>query len=82
MVVENYPELQASQNFINLQDELAGTENRIVQARNTYNDMAREYNTRIQRFPSSLIASIGNFEQVDYFEASEESQTVPEVSFD
>ena len=44
--------------------------------------MAREYNTRIQRFPSSLIASIGNFEQVDYFEASEESQTVPEVSFD
>lgn len=82
VVVENYPELQASQNFINLQDELAGTENRIVQARNTYNDMAREYNTRIQRFPSSLIASIGNFEQVDYFEASEESQTVPEVSFD
>ena len=82
VVVENYPELQASENFINLQDELAGTENRIVQARNTYNDMAREYNTRIQRFPSSLIASIGNFEQVDYFEASEESQTVPEVSFD
>lgn len=82
VVVENYPELQASQNFINLQDELAGTENRIVQARNTYNDMAREYNTRIQRFPSSLIASIGNFEQVDYFEASEASQTVPEVSFD
>ena len=82
VVVENYPELQASENLINLQDELAGTENPIVQARNTYNDMAREYNTRIQRFPSSLIASIGNFEQVDYFEASEESQTVPEVSFD
>lgn len=82
VVVENYPELQASQNFINLQDELAGTENRIAQARNTYNDMAREYNTRIQRFPSSLIASIGNFEQADYFEASAESQTVPTVSFD
>lgn len=82
VVVENYPELKANENFINLQDELAGSENRIAQARNTYNDMAREYNTRLQRFPTSLIARAGNFEQVDYFEASEESQTVPQVSFD
>ncbi len=82
VVVENYPELKSNENFINLQDELAGSENRIAQARNKYNEMARDYNTRIQRFPTSIIAGIGNFEQSAYFEASEESQTVPQVNFD
>lgn len=82
VVVENYPELKSNENFLNLQDELAGSENRIAQARNKYNEMARDYNTRIQRFPTSIIAGIGNFEASAYFEASAESQTVPQVNFD
>ena len=81
VVVENYPELKADTQFINLQDELAGSENRIAKARQEYNEEAREYNTKIKKFPTSLIAGMFNFESVEYFEASEESQTVPSVDF-
>ena len=81
VVVENYPELKADTQFINLQDELAGSENRIAKARQEYNEEARDYNTEIKKFPTSLIAGMFNFEAVEYFEASEESQTVPSVDF-
>lgn len=81
LVVENYPDLKADQQFINLQDELAGTENRIAKSRQSYNETAREYNTKIQRFPTSLLAGMFNFENAAYFEAELESQTVPNVNF-
>lgn len=82
VVVENYPDLKADTQFINLQDELAGSENRIAKARDDYNETARSYNTSIQRFPASIFAGIFNFEQADYFEATDAAQTVPNVSFD
>lgn len=82
VVVENYPELKADEQFINLQDELAGTENRIAVARNDYNTAAQTYNTHIQKFPTTVIASMFNFEKAEYFKASEESSTVPSVSFE
>lgn len=81
VVVENYPDLKANENFINLQDELAGTENRIAVVRKDYNDIATKYNKAIQVFPGSLIAKIGNFEKVAYFEADEAKKDVPEVNF-
>ena len=68
-IAENYPELKANQNFIQLQDELAGTENRIAAARKDYNEAARDYNTSIRRFPTNLYANILGFEKADYFEA-------------
>ena len=79
---ENYPDLKANTNFIQLQDELSGTENRITQARRAYNDAVKTYNTKIQRFPTSLIAGIFNFEAFDYFQANEGAQEVPSVNFD
>lgn len=81
LVVENYPDLKADQQFINLQDELAGTENRIAKSRQSYNEQAKEYNTKIRRFPTSLLAGMFNFEPAAYFEAELESQTVPNVNF-
>ena len=81
-IAENYPDLKANTNFIQLQDELSGTENRITQARRAYNDAVKTYNTKIQRFPTSLIAGIFNFEAFDYFQASEGAQEVPSVNFD
>lgn len=81
-VAENYPDLKANTNFIQLQDELSGTENRITQARRAYNDAVKTYNTKIQRFPTSLIAGIFNFEAFDYFQANEGAQEVPSVNFD
>lgn len=82
VVVENYPDLKSSQNFIQLQDELAGTENRISVARKNYNDAVKEYNVSIQKFPANIIAGMFNFEKKTYFEAKEGSNIVPEVSFD
>ena len=82
VVVENYPELKADKNFINLQDELAGTENRISTARKDYNDAVTEYNTSIKRFPTVIFAGIFGFEKADYFEASGEAQTAPSVNFE
>lgn len=81
VVVENYPELKANENFITLQDELAGTENRLQKARQDYNDTAKEYNTKIRRFPTSIIASIGGFEKVEYFESQSGAENAPDVSF-
>lgn len=82
VIVENYPDLKANTNFINLQDELAGTENRIAVARKDYNEAAKAYNTAIKMFPGSLIAAIFDFDDVDYFEASAGKTEVPEVNFE
>ena len=82
VVVENYPELKADKNFIALQDELAGTENRLSTARKDYNDVATDYNATIKKFPNVIFAGMFGFEKVDLFEASSESQTAPTVNFD
>ena len=81
-VTEAYPELKANTQYIALQDELAGTENRIAQARRDYNEEAQEYNSDIKKFPRSIFAGIFGFEKYDYFEADSSAQSVPEVSFD
>lgn len=80
-VVENYPDLKANTNFINLQDELAGTENRIAVARKDYNDAVKSYNKEIKSFPKNLFAGMLNFDEAEYFEAKESSKEVPNVSF-
>ena len=80
-VTENYPELKANTNFIALQDELAGTENRIATARNDYNEVAKDYNTSIRKFPASLTAAIFGFEKAEYFEAQAGSENAPTVEF-
>lgn len=82
VVVENYPDLKSSENFIQLQDELAGTENRIATARRDYNEAVKTYNTKIKRFPAVIIANMFGFEKAEYFEASAGSSEVPNVSFD
>ena len=81
VVVENYPDLKSSQNFINLSDELAGTENRIATARKDYNDAVREYNTKIKRFPTNIISGMFGYGEREYFQASEGSEEVPTVDF-
>ena len=81
VIVENYPDLKASQNFINLQDELAGTENRISTARRDYNAAVKEYNAKIKKIPTNIIASISGFEEKEYFEADDSKKEVPEVDF-
>ncbi len=80
-IAENYPELKADASFRQLADELAGTENRIAVARMQYNEVARDYNTTIRRFPTVIIASLFNFEKVEYFEAAEGAREVPKVDF-
>ena len=82
VVVENYPDLKSSQNFIQLSDELAGTENRIATARRDYNEAVKEYNLKIKRFPTNIIAGMFGYSKRDYFEASEQSKEVPNVNFD
>lgn len=82
VIAENYPDLKADANFRQLSDELSGTENRIAVARKDYNEAAKEYNTRLVRFPSNLIAGMFGFEKSAYFEASEADKTVPKVEFD
>lgn len=82
VVVENYPELKANQNFIYLQDELSGTENRIGIARKDYNKVVTEYNKAIKKFPTVFFAGILGFEQADLFEASADAQDAPVVSFE
>ena len=81
-ITEAYPELKASEQYKALQDELAGTENRIAVARKDYNDAASEYNRSVRRFPKSIFAGMFGFEQVEYFEADEAANKVPQVSFD
>jgi LemA protein len=80
-ISERYPELKANQNFIRLQDELAGTENRIAVERMRYNDTVRDYNTRIRRFPTNVVASVTGFDRKSYFEAAPGSREVPDVKF-
>ncbi len=82
VVVEQYPELKANEQFIGLQDELAGTENRIAIARQNYNEEVSEYNSKIQTFPTSIIASMSGFSQEKYFEADESAKDAPVVNFD
>ena len=79
VIVENYPELKSDATYIALMDELEGSENRIAVARKDYNDAVKDYNNKVIRFPGSIAASIFGFEKAEYFEADEESQTVPDV---
>jgi len=81
VVVEQYPDLKANANFIRLQDELAGTENRIAVERRRYNETVREYNIMIRRFPTNIIAGIFNFEMATFFEVPQERQEAPQVQF-
>jgi LemA protein len=76
-VAENYPELKANQNFLMLQEELAGTESKVAYARQFYNDSIMKYNIRLQVFPSSIIAGMFKFKQRDYFEIGEEAAKGP-----
>jgi len=80
-IAESYPELKANENFIQLSDELAGTENRIATARRDYNNSAMEYNTTIRRFPTVIIANLFGFDRYEYFEADESARQAPEVKF-
>ncbi len=81
VVVENYPNLKADQQFTQLMDELAGTENRIAVARKDYNDQVAEYNKKIKRFPGSIIAGMTGFDQKEYFKADPKAQEAPKVDF-
>lgn len=81
MVAENYPDLKASTNFTQLQDELAGTENRIAVARKDYNDAVQVYNAKIKSIPTALYAGMLGFNERDYFKADEGAKTAPKVQF-
>jgi LemA protein len=82
LIVENYPQLKSNENFLRLQDELAGTENRIAVERKRYNDTLQDYNTYVQQFPNSLFAGWAGFKPNNaYFQASEGSRVVPKVNF-
>lgn len=82
LIVENYPQLKSNENFLRLQDELAGTENRIAVERQRYNDALRDYNVYVQQFPNSIFASSLGFKPNNaYFAASEGSREVPKVNF-
>ena len=82
VVVENYPDIKSSENFIQLSDELAGTENRIAVARKDYNDAVNKLNTAIKKFPGNIFAGMFGIEKAEYFEADEGSSKAPEVSFE
>lgn len=81
VVVERYPELKANQNFIRLQDELAGTENRIAVERRRYNEMVKTYNIKIRSFPANLLARMYGFDKAAFFEAPEVAKAVPKIKF-
>jgi LemA protein len=82
LIVENYPQLKSNENFLRLQDELAGTENRIAVERKRYNDTLQDYNTYIQKFPQSMFAGFAGFKVNDaYFKAAEGSRDAPKVNF-
>lgn len=80
-ITENYPDLKANQNFLELQSQLEGTENRINVARKDFNDSAKEYNTSLRRFPRNIIASMFGFEKRNYFEAETGAEKAPKVEF-
>lgn len=81
MVTENYPDLKSNQNFLALQDQLEGTENRIAVERQRFNEAARTYNTYIRQFPRLIIANMTGFRQKAYFSAAEGAESAPQVSF-
>ncbi len=81
VTIERYPDLKANQNFLALQDQLEGTENRIAVERRKFNEITRGYNTSIRKFPASIVAGISGFEKKGYFEAVEGSDTAPVVEF-
>jgi LemA protein len=80
-IAENYPQLKANENFIRLQDELAGSENRIAVERRAYNEAVRAYNAYIKTFPNNFIAGMFNFKEREYFEADEAAKEAPKVKF-
>jgi LemA protein len=80
-VAEAYPDLKANQNFLQLQEELTGTENKVAAARQYYNDIVMTYNTKRESFPSNMIAGMFNFKEKDLFEIPDEQKEVPKVSF-
>lgn len=82
VVVENYPELKADQQYIQLQDELAGTENRISTERKNYNESVEQYNVKTKTFPTVITANLFGFDEKEFFEADEGSENAPEVNFD
>ncbi len=82
VVAERYPDLKANQNFLELQSQLEGTENRINVERNRYNEKARDYNVYIRKFPASIIASILNFDPLTLFQSAEGSDKAPDVKFE
>ncbi len=81
VVVERYPELKANQNFLELQAQLEGTENRIAVERRKFNESARNYNTYIKLFPKNMLANMFGFEKKPYFEAQEGAENAPKVEF-
>ncbi len=81
VVVENYPDLKANQQFTQLMDELAGTENRISVARKDYNDQVAEFNKKVKRFPGSVIAGMTGFHEKEYFKADPRASEAPKVDF-
>lgn len=80
-ITENYPDLKANQNFLELQSQLEGTENRINVARKDFNDTAKKYNTSLRRFPRNIIASMFGFEKRNYFEAEAGAEKAPKMEF-
>ena len=80
-IVENYPELKANENFLDLQAQLEGTENRIAEARRAFNETARDYNTTVRSFPANIIAGIFGFSTKGYFTADESAMQAPKVEF-
>ena len=81
VVVERYPELKSDQNFLRLQDELAGTENRIAVERRRYNETVKTYNIKVRSFPTNILAGMFGFEKATFFEVPEAAQAVPKVEF-
>ena len=81
VVIERYPDLKANQNFLDLQAQLEGTENRIAVERRRFNDLPRDYNTNIRRFPGNLLAGMFGFDKMAYFEAAEGAEQAPKVDF-
>ena len=81
LVVERYPDLKSNQNFLRLQDELAGTENRISVKRKRYNDTVRGYNVAIRSFPANLLAGMFGFEKAAFFEVPTVTKAAPQVKF-
>jgi len=81
VVVEQYPQLKSNENFIRLQDELAGTENRIAVARRRYNEAVKTYNVTVRSFPQNLVAKMFSFQKATFFEAPEAAKEAPKVKF-